>query len=108
VPRTASSLRCRCSDDQALPPKTKSIDLQVFRDAGGGTRTPDTRIMIGSIEPNIPHFAEDFVLLDLVLGGHICVLGDKIRDKVGGRSRRRRADPPVSHATRCVDTVETT
>jgi hypothetical protein len=41
--------------------RLKHADLQAFLDAGGGTRTPDTRIMIGSLEPKIPGFTGPFV-----------------------------------------------
>src|SRR6516164_1880468 len=59
--------------------------------AGGGTRTPDTRIMIAGIRRRMPHVAWTFVGLGGVSQGQICRVEDEIGDELrrwGAESNR--------------------
>jgi hypothetical protein len=51
--------------------RSKRLHLQAFCDAGGGTRTPDTRIMIGAPEATIGSVEPNSPLLTWVRSGHI-------------------------------------
>jgi hypothetical protein len=71
-----------------------------FRNAGGGTRTPDTRIMIGAsalgadaVEPYLVGFGG-------AGPGQICRLGDMVGDTVSGARAIRLSCPADSSANR--------
>jgi hypothetical protein len=53
---------------------------RLFADVGGGTRTPDTRIMIGALALVFAAFEAGFVGLSEVQRGQICGVGDTVRD----------------------------
>src|SRR3954471_2386924 len=79
--------------------KQESTAMQGFCDAGGGTRTPDTRIMIASIGAAFGLGKPSFAGLTRPRSGQICRLGDKVRDKVRARRPdvRRSADVGRAH-----------
>ena len=54
--------------------------MQDLRDAGGGTRTPDTRIMIGALALVFARAEGGFVGFGGVGGGQICRAGDTVWD----------------------------
>src|SRR3954470_20325342 len=75
--------------------ETRSTAMQGFFDAGGGTRTPDTRIMIGALALVFGGAAAAFVGLGGVRTGQICRVGDTVRDTAW---RRRRGRARLGHA----------
>ena len=56
----------------------------LLSDAGGGTRTPDTRIMIGAVALVFDPVQVGFVGFGGVRPGEICGVGDMARDMVWG------------------------
>ena len=69
------------------PPKTTLPNPHsnaVSASAGGGTRTPDTRIMICYQETGFGAKQPDPLASAGVGGGHICLGGDQVRDQISG------------------------
>jgi hypothetical protein len=74
----ASAANARKTQDRRNP------HLRGFFDAGGGTRTPDTRIMIGALTLVFPAFEAGFVGFVGVRRGQIYRVGDMVRDTALG------------------------
>jgi len=62
--------------------KQESTAMQGFFDAGGGTRTPDTRIMIGALPLISAYVERSYRRFRMTCASHICRLGDHAGDQV--------------------------
>ena len=60
--------------------------MQGFRDAGGGTRTPDTRVMIGVEGEDLAYPSG----LEVLLGPPSDARTDEFGARLGARKRRKR------------------
>jgi hypothetical protein len=70
----------------------KSHALQGFSMTGGGTRTPDTRIMIGALPLIFAYVGPRWLISEQAVGGHIRRVGDQVGDQ---SSKTSRAAPPA-------------
>ena len=74
------------SESDPDPETNETFALQGFPDAGGGTRTPDTRIMIGEKGGDLAYSSQ----LEVLLGGARYARSAEFGAPLGARKRRKR------------------
>src|ERR1044072_1250688 len=78
--------RCRAEATARIP---DCCDLQGFRDAGGGTRTPDTRIMIGALPLTLAAKSSSLGRVSTADSRPFCRVGNTVRHTIPRITVRR-------------------